>query len=91
MCVSVLHRNHLLADSARLGDIETRKATKTYTLGTGLEHQQVGNVWNAQDTIVSLSFSGCLNLFDRRSGENKPVKVLHVRRFGDFTLAKPVE
>ena len=30
------------------------------------------------DTIVSLSFSGNLNVFDRRSGE-KPVKVVHVR------------
>lgn len=59
------------------GDVETRKATTTYTLGTGLQHQQVGNVWNSPDTIVSLSFSGDLNVFDRRSGE-KPVKVLHV-------------
>jgi len=36
-------------------------------------------VWNSPDTIVSLSFSGDLNVFDRRSGEKKPVKVLHVR------------
>lgn len=59
------------------GDIETRKATTTYTLGTGLAYQQVGTVWNSPDTIVSLSFSGDLNVFDRRIGE-KPVKVLHV-------------
>jgi hypothetical protein len=59
------------------GDIETRKATTTYTLGTGLPYQQVGNVWNSPDTIVSLSFSGDLNVFDRRVKE-KPVKVLHV-------------
>ncbi|KAH9003360.1 WD40 repeat-like protein [Lactarius hatsudake] len=63
--------------TVKLWDIETRKATTTYTLGTGLEHQQVGNVWSSQDTIVSLSFSGCLNVFDRRSGEKKPVNVLH--------------
>ncbi|KAH9171396.1 WD40 repeat-like protein [Lactarius sanguifluus] len=63
--------------TVKLWDIETRKATTTYTLGTGLEHQQVGNVWSSQDTIVSLSFSGCLNVFDRRSGEKRPVKVLH--------------
>ncbi|KAF8259995.1 WD40-repeat-containing domain protein [Lactarius quietus] len=60
--------------TVKLWDIETRKATTTYTLGTGLEHQQVGNVWSAPDTIVSLSFSGCLNVFDRRSGEKQ---VLH--------------
>lgn len=59
------------------GDIETRKATTTYTLGSGLESQQVGNVWSAPDTIVSLSFTGELNVFDRRTAE-KPVKVLYV-------------
>lgn len=62
----------------RTGDVETRKATTTYTLGTGLQHQQVGNVWSSPEIIISLSFSGDLNVFDRRSGE-KPVKVLHVR------------
>jgi len=62
--------------TVKLWDIETRKATTTYTLGTGLPYQQVGNVWNSPDTIVSLSFSGDLNVFDRRVGE-KPVKVLH--------------
>jgi hypothetical protein len=66
-------------DAARLGDVETRKPITTYSLGTGLRHQQVGNVWNSPDTIVSLSFSGDLNVFDRRSGEKRPVKVLHVR------------
>lgn len=72
----------LILGTRRLGDIETCKAITTYTLGTGLEHQQVGNVWSAPDTIVSLSFSGCLNVFDRRSGEKKPVKVLYVRGWG---------
>ncbi|KAI9507289.1 WD40 repeat-like protein [Russula earlei] len=63
--------------TVKLWDVETRKATRTYALGTGLQHQQVGNVWNSPDTIVSLSFSGYLNVFDRRSGEKGPVKVLH--------------
>jgi WD40 repeat protein len=63
--------------TVKLWDVETRKATTTYTLGTGLENQQVGNVWSAPDNIVSLSFSGCLNVFDRRSGEKKPMKVLY--------------
>ncbi|KAH9975325.1 WD40-repeat-containing domain protein [Lactifluus volemus] len=52
--------------TVKLWDVETRKATTTYTLGTGLQHQQVGNVWSSPDIIVSLS----------RSGE-KPVKVLY--------------
>jgi len=63
--------------TVKLWDVETRKATTTYTLGTGLQHQQVGNVWTLPDTVVSLSFSGNLNVFDRRNGEKKPVKVLH--------------
>jgi len=63
--------------TVKLWDVETRKPITTYSLGTGLQHQQVGNVWNSPDTIVSLSFSGDLNVFDRRSGEKKPVKVLH--------------
>ncbi|KAI0251084.1 WD40 repeat-like protein [Lactifluus subvellereus] len=62
--------------TVKLWDVETRKATTTYTLETGLQHQQVGNVWSSPDIIVSLSFSGGLNVFDRRSGE-KPVKVLY--------------
>ncbi|KAI0266522.1 WD40 repeat-like protein [Gloeopeniophorella convolvens] len=62
--------------TVKLWDVETRQATATYTLGAGVQHQQVGNVWSAPDTIVSLSFSGDLNVFDRRTGA-KPVKVLY--------------
>jgi WD40 repeat protein len=80
LCTSDTLRNvYSGIDIIRPGDVETRKATTTYTLGTGLQHQQVGNVWTLPDTVVSLSFSGNLNVFDRRSGEKKPVKVLHVR------------
>ncbi len=50
----------------------------TWTLGSGVHHQQVGNTWTAGDNIVSLSMSGDLNIFDKRVGD-KPARVLYVR------------
>ncbi|THH14402.1 hypothetical protein EW146_g5922 [Bondarzewia mesenterica] len=61
--------------TVKLWDVETRKLTASYILGSGVDFQQVGNVWNAPDTVISLSVSGDLNVFDRRSGD-KPVKIL---------------
>lgn len=60
-----------------LGDVESRKAVATWTLGKGLEHQQVGNAWTEGDDIVSLSLGGDLNVFDKRIGD-KPARVLQV-------------
>lgn len=59
------------------GDVESRKAITTWTLGTGVENQQVGNTWTAGDDIVSLSMSGDVNVFDKRVGD-KPARVLLV-------------
>lgn len=64
--------------SSTLGDVETRKAVTTWTLGGGVEHQQVGNTWAGDEDIVSLSVGGDLNIFDRRDGD-RPRKILHVR------------
>ncbi|KAI0322912.1 WD40 repeat-like protein [Amylostereum chailletii] len=74
--------------TVKIWDVETRKPTVTYTLGTGVDHQQVGNVWSAPDIIVSLSMSGDLNVFDQRSGD-KPVKVLYGPQ-KSVTAATPV-
>lgn len=65
-----------LADDAHKGDVETHKATSTWTLGSGVNHQQVGNVWSRETDIVSLSMSGDLNVFDSRAGE-KPARVVN--------------
>ncbi len=43
-----------------------------------MNHQQVGNTWTAGDSIISLSMSGDLNVFDKRVGD-KPARVLYVR------------
>ncbi|KAI0690233.1 WD40 repeat-like protein [Cerioporus squamosus] len=62
--------------TVKLWDVETKKAQTTWTLGSGVNHQQVGNTWTAGDSIVSLSMSGDLNIFDKRVGD-KPARVLH--------------
>jgi WD40 repeat protein len=64
--------------SNTLGDVETRNVLNTWTLGSGVEHQQVGNTWAGDEDIVSLSVGGDLNIFDRRSGD-RPRKILYVR------------
>jgi WD repeat-containing protein 1 (actin-interacting protein 1) len=61
-----------------LGDIETQKLTTEWTLGSGVDHQQVGNTWAGPENIVSLSMSGTINIFDRRQGA-KPSRFLFVR------------
>jgi hypothetical protein len=65
--------------TAETGDVETRKAVTTWTLGTGVNHQQVGNVWSGEKDIISLSISGDLNVFDPRVGD-KPTRVYRARK-----------
>ncbi|TBU43911.1 WD40 repeat-like protein [Dichomitus squalens] len=62
--------------TVKLWDVETKKAQITWTLGSGVNHQQVGNTWTAGDHIVSLSISGDLNVFDKRIGD-KPARILY--------------
>ena len=59
------------------GDVEAKKAITSWTLGTVVEHQQVGNAWTDSGDIVSLSVSGDLNIFDQRVGD-KPARILKV-------------
>nr|ANC28029.1 WD-repeat protein [Polyporus umbellatus] len=61
--------------TVKLWDVETKKAQVTWTVGSALDHQQVGNTWTAGDDIVSLSLSGELNIFDKRIGD-KPIRIL---------------
>lgn len=63
------------------GDIETKKAVNTWTLGSAISNQQVGNVWTGESPdvgIVSLSMGGELNVFDKRIGD-KTSKIIYVR------------
>jgi WD40 repeat protein len=69
--LSVIHLIHLA------GDVETRKPVTTWTVGSDINHQQVGNTWSGEKDIVSLSLSGDLNVFDPRIGDG-PARVLTV-------------
>ncbi|EEB94195.1 hypothetical protein MPER_07032, partial [Moniliophthora perniciosa FA553] len=55
--------------TVKLWDIEARKAVQTWTVGSGVSHQQVGNAWNGEKDIVSLSLGGDLNVFDHRMAD----------------------
>ncbi|KAJ6558029.1 WD40 repeat-like protein [Mycena capillaripes] len=61
--------------TVKLWDVETQKATSTWSLGAGVNNQQMGNVWSGAADIVSLSLSGDLNVFDARVGD-KPTRVV---------------
>lgn len=62
------------------GDVETRKGVTTWTLGSDISHQQVGNTWSGEKGIISLSLSGDLNVFDPRVGD-KPAQIHMVSYF----------
>ena len=68
----------LLTPCTHSGDVETRKNIHTYTVGTGVNNQQVGNAWAPSGSIISLSMSGDLNIFDNQDTD-KPSRVLSVR------------
>ena len=70
--VAILH-----AEESTVGDVESQKPVTTWKVGSGVSHQQVGNTWTSGDDIVSLSMSGDLNVFDKRSGE-KPARIIQV-------------
>ncbi|KAJ3736838.1 WD40-repeat-containing domain protein [Lentinula guzmanii] len=61
--------------TVKLWDVETRKVVTTWTVGSGVNFQQVGNTWNGESDVVSLSLSGDLNVFDVRTGD-KPSRVI---------------
>ncbi|KAF8921185.1 WD40 repeat-like protein [Mucidula mucida] len=60
--------------TVKLWDVETRKCTTSWTIGSGVDHHQVGNTWTAASGIASLSLGGDLNIFDPRVGD-KPSKI----------------
>ncbi|KAF9051714.1 WD40-repeat-containing domain protein [Panaeolus papilionaceus] len=60
--------------TVKLWDAQTQKAVTTWSLGSGVSNQQVGNAWTVNGDIASISMSGDLNVFDPRVGE-KPTRV----------------
>ncbi|KZV85264.1 WD40 repeat-like protein [Exidia glandulosa HHB12029] len=58
--------------SVKVWDATTRKLVKTYTLGSGVDNQQVGATWTGKG-IVSVNMAGDLTLLDEGSSEPKLV------------------
>ncbi|KAL5522671.1 hypothetical protein ACEPAG_8689 [Sanghuangporus baumii] len=55
--------------TVKLWDVERKQTIQTWTVGTGVTNQQVGNAWGPEGDIVSLSMSGIVNVFDQRKGD----------------------
>ncbi|GAB1519155.1 WD40 repeat-like protein [Rhizoctonia solani] len=73
--------------TVKLWDVETHQSVTTWNLGSGVEHQQVGNTW-AGDNLVSLSLNGTLNIFDKRDG-SKPTRTLYGPTHSISSIASP--
>jgi len=71
--------------TVKLWDVEARKVVTTWTVGSDVNSQQVGNTWVNED-IVSLSLSGDLNVFDRRE-KSRPRQLLCGAQRGITALA----
>jgi len=59
------------------GDVEASKLVTSWSLGQGVDNQQVGGTWTDGDEIVSLSMSSDLNTFDKRVS-GKPSRIIQV-------------
>jgi len=55
--------------------VEMSKLVTSWSLGPGVDNQQVGGTWTEGDEIVSLSMSSDLNIFDKR-GSDKPSRII---------------
>jgi len=62
---------------ANSGDVEASKLVTSWSLGPGVDNQQVGGTWIDGDEIVSLSMSSDLNIFDKRVS-GKPSRIIQV-------------
>lgn len=57
--------------------MEASKLVISWSLGPGVDNQQVGGTWTEGDEIVSLSMSSDLNIFDKRVSD-KPSRIIQV-------------
>jgi WD40 repeat protein len=60
-----------------VGDASARKAVQTYHVGSDIPSQQNGVVYANANTIVSVSLSGVLNVFDTRESSSSKWRTLH--------------
>ena len=65
------------ADTVYLGDASTLKSSQTYQIGSDIQSQQNGVVFANPNTLVSVSLSGALNVFDTRESSSTKWRQLH--------------
>jgi WD40 repeat protein len=58
-------------------DAASQQAAQTYTVGSDIPSQQNGVVFANPNTVVSISLSGTLNLFDTRESNTAKWRTLH--------------
>ncbi|RXK40408.1 WD-repeat protein [Tremella mesenterica] len=58
-------------------NVETQKSSQTYSVGTDVFSQQNGVVYASNATVVSLSLSGVLTIFDTRESSGAKWRSLH--------------
>ncbi|KAI8063519.1 WD40-repeat-containing domain protein [Gongronella butleri] len=54
--------------TAKLWDVSGRQVVQTFDMGSDIEDQQVGNLWQ-DDWLLSVSLSGKINYLDKSSGK----------------------
>jgi WD40 repeat protein len=68
---------HDRSDPNPVGDASTLKSSQTYTVGNDISSQQSGIVYANPTTLISVSLSGTLNLFDTRQSPSSKWRKLH--------------
>ncbi|ODN76630.1 hypothetical protein L202_05277 [Cryptococcus amylolentus CBS 6039] len=58
-------------------DASTLKSAQTYNVGSDVSAQQNGVVYASPNTLVSVSLSGALNVFDTRESSSSKWRILH--------------
>ena len=63
--------------SCNLGDAATLKCTRRYAVGSDIPSQQTGVVYANPNTVISVSLSGVINIFDSRESSSSKWRTLH--------------
>ncbi|ORY22497.1 WD40-repeat-containing domain protein [Naematelia encephala] len=58
-------------------DASSLKASQTYTVGSDVPSQQNGVVYAGANTVISISLSGTLNVFDTRESSSTKWRAIH--------------
>jgi WD40 repeat protein len=69
--------DHVRILNVWIGDAETLKSSQSYQVGTDIPSQQNGIVYATPSSLISISLSGTLNIFDTRESSATKWRTLH--------------